>query len=153
MTTVQKKVFANNVPGLKQKLSELKLDLPWIERLDMINKKAPLAPELAYKEDQSSIKDEKSVHDDFVREMGFYRSELQPSSPKQVLLKSVFARALLFYRQAQSAVLEAIPRLKSMSVPTKRPDDYFAQMAKSDQHMQKVWLMITISPCAFVGNV
>lgn len=53
------------------------------------------------------------VHNDFLREMGFYR-------------------------QAQSAVLEAIPRLKAMNIKTKRPEDYFAQMAKSDQHMQKV---------------
>ena len=25
-----------------------------------------------------------------------------------------------------------------MQIPTKRPDDYFAQMAKSDDHMQKI---------------
>ncbi len=49
-----------------------------------------------------------------------------------------FLRELTFYRQAQAAVLEAIPRLKSMGVRTKRPDDYFAQMAKTDQHMQKI---------------
>ena len=32
-----------------------------------------------------------------------------------------------------------------MNVPTKRPDDYFAQMAKTDEHMQKVmqnWFLI-----------
>lgn len=49
-----------------------------------------------------------------------------------------FKRELLFYRQAQAAVLEAIPRLKSMGIKTKRPEDYFAQMAKTDEHMQKV---------------
>ena len=43
-----------------------------------------------------------------------------------------------FYRQAQSAVLEGLARLKSMNVPTRRPDDYFAQMAKTDEHMQKI---------------
>ena len=70
-----------------------------------------------------------------------------------------FLREMLFYRQAQAAVVEAIPRynlrycnemlvslvhcfvcflrLKSMGIPTKRPDDYYAQMAKTDQHMQK----------------
>ena len=50
-----------------------------------------------------------------------------------------FKRELLFYRQAQSAVMEALPRLKSMKMPTKRPQDYFAQMAKTDEHMQKVY--------------
>ena len=49
-----------------------------------------------------------------------------------------FKREMGFYRQAQAAVLEGLARLKSMKVPTKRPDDYFAQMAKTDEHMQKV---------------
>ncbi len=48
-------------------------------------------------------------------------------------------RETLFYRQAQSAVIEGLARLKAMSIPTKRPDDYFAQMAKSDDHMLKVF--------------
>ena len=42
------------------------------------------------------------------------------------------------YRQAQATVLEAIPRLKAEKITTKRPDDYYAQMAKSDEHMKKV---------------
>ena len=49
-----------------------------------------------------------------------------------------FKRELTFYRQAQATVLEVIPRLTSMGVKTKRPDDYFAQMAKTDTHMNKV---------------
>ena len=36
----------NNIEGLKQKYAELHQKLPWIERLDMVNKPAPLAPEL-----------------------------------------------------------------------------------------------------------
>lgn len=42
------------------------------------------------------------------------------------------------YRQAQAAVLKALPWLHHQKVPTRRPDDYFAEMAKSDQQMQKV---------------
>ena len=42
------------------------------------------------------------------------------------------------YRQAQAAVLAVLPRLHQLKVPTKRPTDYFAEMAKSDQQMQKV---------------
>ena len=45
---------------------------------------------------------------------------------------------MMFYRQAQAAVLEAIPRLQSLNVRTRRPDDYFAQMVKSDEHMNKI---------------
>lgn len=49
-----------------------------------------------------------------------------------------FKRETNFHRQAQSAVLEGLTRLKALGIPTKRPDDYFAEMAKSDSHMQKV---------------
>ena len=35
-------------------------------------------------------------------------------------------------------MLEGLPRLQSLGVKTKRPEDYFAQMAKSDQHMNKI---------------
>ena len=49
-----------------------------------------------------------------------------------------FKREMLFYRQAQATVIESLTRLKSMGVSTKRPDDYFAQMMKSDDHMQKI---------------
>ena len=42
------------------------------------------------------------------------------------------------YRQTQASVLEAIPRLKAARMATKRPDDYYAQIAKSDEHMKKV---------------
>ena len=64
---------------------------------------------------KTTAAESESVHNDFKREMGFYR-------------------------QAQAAALEGLARLKSMNVPTKRPEDYFAQMAKTDEHMQKVML-------------
>ena len=49
-----------------------------------------------------------------------------------------FKREMMFYRQAQAAVMDALPRLHSMNVRTRRPEDYFAQMAKSDDHMNKI---------------
>ena len=78
----KKRPKINNVAGLKQKLDEfrqhshLKIPkklmshillniysilksrqdkMPWIERLDMVNAPAPIAPELAYAEDQGHI--------------------------------------------------------------------------------------------------
>ena len=42
------------------------------------------------------------------------------------------------YKQAQEAAVEALQKLQSENVVTKRPDDYFAEMVKSDAHMQKV---------------
>ncbi|KAK6484430.1 putative rRNA-processing protein EBP2 [Huso huso] len=52
-------------------------------------------------------------------------------------LDNVFYFFLSSYRQAQAAVLEALPRLKKFNISTKRPEDYFAEMAKTDHHMQK----------------
>ena len=90
-------MFVNNVDGLKQKLEELRAPVKsfnWIERLDhVVLKSAPLAPELALKEADLSKKAGKAdaagsdVHNDFQREM-------------------------TFYRQAQATVLEVLPRLQ-----------------------------------------
>ena len=49
-----------------------------------------------------------------------------------------FKREMMFYRQAQAAVLEAIPRLHSLNVKTRRPDDYFAQMVKTGKNIYTV---------------
>ncbi|KAE8741453.1 hypothetical protein FOCC_FOCC012997 [Frankliniella occidentalis] len=120
-----KKVFTNNVEGLKTRLRDIQQSLKWVERLDLTTGLAPIAPEMAIyiseKEDDSKsgkVKQAKAktldpTLDDFKREMNFHR-------------------------QAQAAVLEGIPKLNNLGVRTKRPDDYFAQMAKSDDHMQKV---------------
>jgi hypothetical protein len=40
---------------LKKKLSDFKLKLDWVERLDLVNDQAPLAPELALKVSNSNI--------------------------------------------------------------------------------------------------
>ena len=42
------------------------------------------------------------------------------------------------YRLAQAAVNIALPKLKKLDVATRRPDDYFAEMVKTDDHMQRV---------------
>lgn len=121
--------FANNVSGLKQMLEERKLKLPWIEILDCINKQAPLAPELAVKMISQEHKRENEKKNN-------KKLPQIPSAEDPVL--NDFKRETMFYRQAQAAVIEVIPKLKAMGIPTKRPDDYFAEMAKSDDHMQKV---------------
>lgn len=66
------------------------------------------------------------------------QEEFVKSGRSDSLSLNEFKREILFHRQAQLAVLEGIARLKSQGVPTIRPDDYFAEMMKSDEHMQKV---------------
>lgn len=42
------------------------------------------------------------------------------------------------YRQAQVSAKKALSKLRDLGIPTQRPEDYFAEMVKSDVHMQKV---------------
>ncbi|XP_015725403.1 probable rRNA-processing protein EBP2 [Coturnix japonica] len=97
--------------GLKQCLSDFKQQLAWVERLDVTLD--PIADAVESVSQSDANKDAVDPENDFQREMSFYR-------------------------QAQAAVLEALPRLRKLHVPTRRPDDYFAEMAKSDQQMQKI---------------
>ncbi|XP_028403785.1 probable rRNA-processing protein EBP2 [Dendronephthya gigantea] len=99
------KVFVNKVPELNEKLNEIKLELDWLERLDVTSDIG--------KDDTKNEMEKTDVHDDFKREMKFYK-------------------------QAQMAVSEALPKLKKLGVPINRPSDYFAEMVKTDDHMQKV---------------
>jgi len=111
----------NNVEALEAKYNQIYLEMEWFERLDSVNGLAPLSSDLAEHEEElrlevekkGLVEDEDNVHQDFKRE-------------------------LLFYRQAQETVMRSVEKLKKRQTPTKRPDDYFAQMTKSDQHMQKV---------------
>ncbi|KAF7729209.1 rRNA-processing protein and EBNA1-binding protein ebp2 [Apophysomyces ossiformis] len=48
------------------------------------------------------------------------------------------ARELAFYQQALEAVHIAREKVKEAGTPFSRPDDYFAEMLKSDEHMAKV---------------
>ncbi|XP_018549523.2 LOW QUALITY PROTEIN: probable rRNA-processing protein EBP2 [Lates calcarifer] len=107
------KKLVNNVEGLKQCLADFRKDLPWVERLDLTNLPAE---DIIFQADgkvPSQTNGELNADDDFQREM-------------------------FFYRQAQATVLEALPLLNKHGIATRRPDDYFAEMAKSDQHMQKI---------------
>lgn len=47
-------------------------------------------------------------------------------------------RELAFYAQSLAAVKEARALLKAEGVPFTRPTDYFAEMVKADEHMEKI---------------
>ncbi|CEJ02583.1 hypothetical protein RMCBS344292_16584 [Rhizopus microsporus] len=48
------------------------------------------------------------------------------------------ARELAFYEQALEAAKKGRELVKKAGVPFSRPDDYFAEMVKSDEHMAKI---------------
>ncbi|XP_077981147.1 putative rRNA-processing protein EBP2 isoform X2 [Glandiceps talaboti] len=100
--------YVNNVNGLQEKIENFKKDLDWIERMEITAKSAD-----DEKTEKSETDDTDTMNNDFKRE-------------------------IKFYHQAQSAVLEALPKLRKLNIPTRRPEDYFAEMAKSDEHMRKV---------------
>ena len=54
-----------------------------------------------------------------------------------------FKREMLFYRQGQATVLSALEIFRAKKIPTKRPEDYFAQMFKTDEHMQVNYFNLT----------
>ena len=49
-----------------------------------------------------------------------------------------FQREISFYEQAKDAAIIALERLHKAGIKTLRPDDYFAEMAKKDDHMKRV---------------
>lgn len=103
---------------MKAKLEEMKLNLPWVERLDLT---------VLLDETVDKILAEKEKID----------PQYKVETPGDRIVDDL-QRETLFYRQAQTSSLEGLSRLKALGIPTKRPEDYFAQMAKSDAHMLKV---------------
>lgn len=59
--------------GMNQRLDDVKLNMKWIERLDMINNLAPMTPEIRAQlgEDDDKPSDEDS-HNEFKQEMNLY---------------------------------------------------------------------------------
>lgn len=96
---------------MNQKLAEFKLDLPWIEILDSVNKEAPLAPELAVQMLSQEQRRENQLKNN--------KKLPQVSATEDPVLND-FKRELSFHRQAQAAVIEVIPKLKALGLPTKR---------------------------------
>ncbi|KAG7212461.1 hypothetical protein KM043_012776 [Ampulex compressa] len=123
------KEHKNSVSLMNKKLNEIKLNLPWVEKLDMINAPAPLAPELAMQMQEQEVRRAKQLKGN--KKLPQYESSDDP-------VLNDFRRETMFHRQAQGAVMDGIARLKKLGVLTTRPEDYFAEMAKSDTHMQKV---------------
>jgi rRNA-processing protein EBP2 len=65
-------------------------------------------------------------------------SSLPPSSTAIPDPNDDLTRELEFYRIARTAATEARALLKKEGIPFTRPNDYFAEMAKSDEQMGKV---------------
>lgn len=123
------KIPTNDKSKLKHALESIIYKAQWIERLDLINDLAPITPELAIQIEKHEQKRENQFKGN--KKIPYVAPDVDP-------VLNDFKREILFHRQAQAAVLEGIKRLHELTVVTKRPNDYFAEMAKSDEHMQKL---------------
>ena len=119
----KKKMLVNNEEGLKDKLMEIEKKLDWTETLHLINEPID-SPDLTEKYGDLTLK---------INRKGEVSAE-----DKIDTAQHDFKREMLFYRQAQAAILDGIPKLHKFGIRTKRPDDYFAQMLKTDDHMKRV---------------
>lgn len=61
-----------------------------------------------------------------------------PENESSGLVDNDFKRESLFLKQAELCVREGLKKLDQFGINTKRPDDYFAEMVKSDEHMKKI---------------
>lgn len=130
---------------MKAKLAEFKLDQPWVERLDINSQPAAMAPEIFHEvcwirfvllNLWFSVKISENEKNNVVKlktRIKTYGKKLDSS-----IANDDFKREMLFHRQAQAALLEGVARLTALGIATQRPEDYFAEMAKSDVHMHKV---------------
>lgn len=125
----KKRVKMNNKARLNEKLESMILKVPWLERMDLVTDKAPMAPEMAVEIEREEQKRANLFKGN--QKIPYVAPEVDP-------VLNDFKREIEFQRQAQGAVIEGMARLHELKIETKRPDDYFAEMAKTDEHMQKV---------------
>ena len=67
-----------------------------------------------------------------------HRLSVEIDQEKEVDVNDDLARELSFYTQALEGTRQAFEKLQSMGLPFLRPSDYYAEMVKSDSHMEKV---------------
>lgn len=103
--------------------------MPWVERLDLSTELTPVTPEQAVQMEKYQQKR---------ANLFAGNAKIKSFAPEEDPVLNDFQREMTFHRQGQAAVIEGIKRLHALNIPTKRPDDYFAEMAKSDEHMQKI---------------
>jgi rRNA-processing protein EBP2 len=116
---VKQKMDINNETALKAKLQEFKLNLAWVERLDVSSNANDLPPNVP-------------------NLLAEPLEELSSGSNELDLCRNDIKRELIFAQQARASVFKALQSLRRLKVKTKRPADYFAEMLKTEEHMGKV---------------
>ncbi|CDK25571.1 unnamed protein product [Kuraishia capsulata CBS 1993] len=66
---------------------------------------------------------------------------IDSTTPVEPQIKDIYddtERELAFFKQGLDAALQARTKLQKLKLPFSRPMDYFAEMVKSDEHMEKL---------------
>ena len=104
MPSDHKKHYKNDVVLLKKKLSDIKLKLEWVERLDLVNDQAPIAPELAL-----TLQEGELGHEAMFNKVQGKGQKLQNFNTEDLAL-SDFRHETMFNRQAHADVFIGIPQ-------------------------------------------
>ncbi|KAF5743587.1 rRNA-processing protein EBP2 [Tripterygium wilfordii] len=67
-----------------------------------------------------------------------HKLSIDVNQEQEVDVNDDLHREAAFYRQALEGTRQAFEKLQSMKLPFLRPPDYYAEMVKSDAHMEKV---------------
>ncbi|XP_003388417.3 PREDICTED: probable rRNA-processing protein EBP2 [Amphimedon queenslandica] len=123
---VPKKTFINDMAGLNQGKKELEeKHSSWLERMDL----------------NSSVVTIQKKKNSTSSGTGSKKKEREANNDEhgdEVDIENDFSREMHFVRQAQASLLIGLSKLKELDIPTVRPEDYFAEMIKTDDHMRKV---------------
>lgn len=67
-----------------------------------------------------------------------HKLSIDVDQEQEVDVNDDLARELAFYTQALDGTRQAFEKLQAMKLPFLRPSDYYAEMVKTDNHMEKV---------------
>merc|ERR1712110_281728 len=127
-------------PGSVIKSEELKKSREVINNPELLNQFISQTTELINKNGEDFMADFAEFPMVVIKDDEDRENSAQEHAQKTMsnLANDDFKREALFAMEAKASVLQAFEKLKDLDIPIGRPDDFYAEMAKSDNHMSKV---------------
>ncbi|KAK4336978.1 hypothetical protein RND71_044168 [Anisodus tanguticus] len=114
----RQKLEINNLKAIESKIDNFKYEASWSERLDLISSEKDLPPNIN-------------------NPLNIKNSNLKSDTELDVIRNDI-KREIKFMLTAKASVLKSMDRFHNLKIPTKKPDDYFAEMLKTEDHMNKI---------------
>jgi len=127
-------------PGSVIRSEELKKSREVINNPELLNQFIVQTTELINKDGEDFMADFAEFPMVVIKEDEEREESAQEHAQKTMsnLANDDFKREALFAMEAKASVLQAFEKLKSLDIPIGRPNDFYAEMAKTDNHMSKV---------------